>query len=116
MEHRSLVALDIRENIRIWNELQQPEEEDELSLFQFGNIYLGSRQPPCSLETLCQSRSDDAAFSGFKPQLTNFVNEILQRRDLPQIRFQPHDKVRHNIMSSDSESALNFSLICGFLS
>ena len=97
VEHRFLVAVNIRENIQIWLQGNQPlpEDEKEPCPFQFGSLYLGSRQDPCSLGELELVKAGDLAYTDFASRLSTFVNDNLLPDGSPKIRYLLHDKVGH---------------------
>ncbi|KIP07360.1 hypothetical protein PHLGIDRAFT_71277, partial [Phlebiopsis gigantea 11061_1 CR5-6] len=121
-EHRSLVALNMRADIDRWLAERQtldPEEaqEPKLTMFQFGHVYLGSRQSPCSLSCFEDQHTADAAFQNITTRLTLFVNsEICSPQGLPHVRYQPSDNIIEcRFLKVDFESLDNWSLLVDFL-
>ena len=83
VEHNALVALNIRDNIQIWlsQNAKTPSDSDnesKTSAFQFGHIYMGSRQTPVTLKYLKTSFMEDPAFEAFDVHLNAFINGDLQ--------------------------------------
>ena len=78
-----MVALNIRDNVRIWQELNRtadPEMESEANeptapQYQFGHIYLGSRQKRCKLGDFKDSQGGDCAFQDLQACFDVYLNE-----------------------------------------
>lgn len=104
MVHRSLVRDIIRANIDLWLAHQQAAAEDRgdnldsdneanTPQYQFGNIYLGSRQSPCCLGAIEQRSLTDLAFRDFTARLTGFVNAELRSEDTAWVEYGPNIEV-----------------------
>lgn len=93
------LAIDTRIEIDSWFKEQDPEDPDEKGpispAYQFGHIYLGSRQKPVVIAAIEHRSSEDDAFCDFQAQLTTFVNERLRCGPAePRLALGPDTEVR----------------------
>lgn len=96
IEHRFFIALNMRENIEVWQERNKPPSEDETEQcdYQFGSIYMGSRRTASTLHALEFSKLGDSAFIDFTSWLSTFVNKTLLPPGSALVDYRPSDMVR----------------------
>ncbi|EKM49412.1 uncharacterized protein PHACADRAFT_33470 [Phanerochaete carnosa HHB-10118-sp] len=104
VEHQSLVAMNIRHNIEVWDELhQEPEEDDKPTdpRFNFGKLHLGAPQQPSCFEAV---------------ENAQFINRYLLPPGSPSVHFRASDSITEcRFLKVDYESAVTWCTLTDYL-